>query len=400
MSEPASTRLEIDRRSAVRSVISFVLVLGILLFGIGIAILLFRTGPKADQAAADRAIPPVESMQVAIADFPVEIETQGSVEGRRETRIAAELSGRIIEVAEKFRQGGRVREGEVLARIDPANFVAALAEARSTLADSELALAQEDARAEQAKVDWDRLGGSRAANPLALREPQIAAARARIDAARAAVALAEQNLERTTIRAPFDAAVRDTMIEVGAVTRPGEPIAELFTADDLEIRLPLTMEDYGFLKSRPDGSIDATISLTGMIGGREITWLAEPARLDAEIDRRTLSAFLTARILPNETNDSTVFPPVGIFLNARISGDTLARVAIIPRRALREGGQVIIITPDNRVEFRNVDVARTNRLHAIVRNGLSAGERVCLTRLNAPVAGMPVIDTTQTQTSE
>jgi RND family efflux transporter MFP subunit len=400
MSEPAPPRLETDRRSAVRSVISFVLVLGILLFGIGIAILLFRTGPKADQTTEERAIPPVESMQVAIADFPVEIETQGSVEGRRETRIAAELSGRIIEVAQAFRQGGRVREGELLARIDPADFVAALAEARSTLADSELALAQEMARAEQAKVDWDRLGGTRAANPLALREPQIAAARARIEAARAAVSLAEQNLERTIIRAPFDAAVRETMIEVGAVTRPGEPIAELFTADDLEIRLPLTMEDYGFLKSRPDGSIDATITLTGMIGGREIAWQAEPARLDAEIDRRTLSAFLTARIFPNEGNGPAAYPPVGLFMNARVSGATLSNVAIIPRRAVREGGEVIIITSENRVEFRNVDVARTTRQHAIVRAGLSPGERLCLTRLNAPVTGMPVIDTTQSQTPE
>jgi len=400
MSEPTATRLETDRRATVRAVLSFVIALGILLAGTGIAILLFRTGPKADEAAEERAIPPVETMRVTIADFPVIITSQASVEGTRETRIAAEVSGRIIEVAAAFRQGGRVKTGDVLVRIDPADYEAALAEARSALADSELALAQEEARAEQAKVDWQRLGGTRAPTPLTLREPQIAAARARIAATSAALELAGQNLERTKIRAPFDAAIRQTMVEVGAVTRHGEPVAELFTADELEIRLPLTLDDYGFLKTRDDGSVDAEIILTGVIGGREITWHAEPVRLDAEIDRRTLSAFLTARVMPNQGNPLAAYPPVGLFMHARISGDTLGQVAIIPRRALREGGEVIVITPQDRVEFRQVDVARTTRDSAIVRAGLSAGERLCLTRLSAPVAGMAVIDTTQPATPE
>ncbi len=400
MSEPASTRMETDRSTAVRAVISFVVALVILVGGVGIAIVLFRTGPKADEAVEQRPLPPVETLAVEIADFPLEIETQGSIESRRETRIAAEVSGRIVEMADGFRQGGRVTEGERLARIDPSDFEAALAEARSALADAELALAQEEARADQARVDWLRLGGGATANPLALREPQIASARARIEAARAAVVLAGQNLERTNIRAPFDASVRETMIEVGAVTRPGEPIAELFTATDLEIRLPLTLEDYGFLKIRTDGTVEAQITLSGMIGGREVSWQAEPVRLDAEIDRRTLSAFLTARVLPNEGPATAAYPPVGFFMQARVSGDTLGRVAVIPRRALREGGEVILITPDNRVEFRKVDVARTTRDSAIVRAGLAVGERLCLTRLNAPVAGMEVIDTTQTQAPE
>lgn len=400
MPESITSRLESDRHTAVRAVVSFVIALAVLIGGLALAVLLFRTGPKADEAAEKRPLPPVETQKVEIADIPVEIETQGSVQSRREVRIAAELSGRVLEVARGLRKGGKVRQGDLLARIDPADYQAALANARSTLADSELALALEQARADQARVDWERLGGSRSANPLALRQPQLASAQARVEAARAAVALANQNVARTEIRSPFDASVREAMIEVGAVARPGEPIAELFTAGELEIRLPLTLEDYGFLKIGDDGTVEADITLTGIIGGRELTWSAEPVRLDAEIDRRTLSAFLTARILPNSSPDTSPLPPVGLFMNARVTGDTLQQVAVIPRRALREGGEVIVITPENRVEFRNVDVARTTRGHAAVRSGLAAGERLCLTRLNAPVAGMEVIDTTKPQATE
>jgi len=400
MTDPQPTRLENDRRIAVRAVVSFVLVLGLLLGGIGIATLMFFTGPKADESMEARPLPPVEIMVVEIADFPVEIETQGTIESRRETRLAAELSARVVEVADGFRQGGSVASGEVLVWLEATDFEAALADSRSALADAELALAQEDARSDQARVDWQRLGGDRAANPLALREPQLASARARADAARAAVALAERNLTRTEIRAPFDAAVREAMVEVGAVTRPGEPIAELFTSKELEIRLALTLEDFGFLKIAESGSIDAEITLTGSLGGREMSWQAVPVRLDAEIDRRTLSAFLIARVLPNPESGAFELPPVGLFVNAIVTGDTLPGVALVPRRALREGNEVIVITSENRVEFRPVEVARTTRQTAVLRAGLAAGDRLCLTRLNAPVAGMEVIDATPTHPIE
>ena len=87
-------------------------------------------------------------------------------------------------------------------------------------------------------------------------------------------------------------------------------------------------------------------------------------------------------------------------MNARIAGDVLRQVAVIPRRALREGGEVIVITPEQRVEFRKLDVARTTRGQAAVRSGLAAGERLCLTRLNAPVSGMEVIDTAKTPAND
>ena len=400
MSDTQSHLLESERHVAVRAVMSFLLAIGILLAAIGVAWVMFLTGPQADEAVDERSLPPVETLVVEIADFPVEIRTQGTVESRRETQLAAEVTARVVDVADGFRRGGRVAEGEVVVRLEATDFEAALAEARSALADAELALAQEEARREQARVDWQRLGGSREASPLALRTPQLASARARAEATGAGVALAERNLERTRIRAPFDAAVRRTHVESGAVVRPGEPVAEFFTADELEIRLALTLEDYGFLKYAADGSVDAQITLSGSMGGREVEWRAEPVRVDPEIDRRSLSAYLIARVMPNESPGALRFPPVGMFVNARVTGDTLADVALVPRRAMREGGEVIVIGEGNRIEFRRVEIARTTRELAVVHDGLAAGERLSLTRLNAPVAGMEVVDATATQTQE
>lgn len=400
MSDAKTNELESQRHVAVRAVLSFLLVIGILAAGIGVAVVMFVTGPQADEAVDERPLPPVETLMVEISDFPVEIRAQGTVASRRETQLAAEVSARVVAVADGFRRGGHVSEGEVVVQLEATDFEVALAEARSALANARLVLAQEEARSDQARVDWERLGGSREAVPLALRAPQLAFARARVEADEAAIQLAERNLERTRIRAPFDAAVRATHVETGAVVRPGEPVAELFTAEDLEIRLALTLEDFGFLKYSEDGSVDALIKLIGSLGGREVRWRAEPVRVDSEIDRRTLSAFLIVRVLPNDDAGALRLPPVGMFVNARVTGETLTDVALVPRRALREGGEVIVIGEGNRVEFRGVEIARTTRELAVVRDGLAAGDRLCLTRLNAPVAGMEVIDTSETQTQE
>jgi RND family efflux transporter MFP subunit len=384
---------EKTRRSDLRAVVTFVLAIAIIAAAIAAAVVLYVNKPKAAQDVEERLLPSVEVMKVETTDFPVEIEAEGLVESARHALVSAELAARVVGVSPQFRRGVMVRQGDLLLRLEDADFKAALANARSALADAEYNLAQEEARADQARVDWERLGSSRPPTPLTLREPQLAAATARVEAASAQVERASRDLERTRIAAPFDGAIRETRVEVGAVTRPGEPVVELQTTEDLEIRLPLTLEDYGFLKTTADGRVEATITLSATLGGRDHEWPAEPLRLDPEIDRRTLSARLHARVLPATANDSPRFPPVGLFVRARITGITLQDVAVIPRKALRDGNTVIVVTPQNRIEFRPLRIARLTRLHAVATSGVSHGEQVCLTRLNAPVNGMEVLIT-------
>jgi len=381
--------MEAERKSHVRAVLSFLLVLAIIGGSIGIAVLLFITGPKAEENVDPRPAPPVEILEVSLGEHQVTIHTQGGIESRRETRIAAELSGRVVEVSPDFKRGGSVKEGQRLIQIDPSDFRAALARAESGLSEAKLALAQENARVEQARIDWERLGRGNTANPLALREPQFAAATAAAASAAAEVERATRDLERTEIRAPFDAGIREANAEVGTITRPGEMLAELYTSEDLEVRLPVPLEDFGFLQRDENGQPTGKITLTGTIGGRDFNWPAEAVRIDREIDRRTLSGHLIVKVLPSD-DPLYRLPPVGLFTRATITGDTLKNVAVIPREALREGGEALIVDATGKIEFRKLSIIRTTRTHAVVREGLADGDRLCLTRLNSPVAGMEV----------
>ncbi len=383
-------RAEADRKIQVRAVASFVLILAILVVTVLGIIFLVINKRVAKEEVKQRVVPAVEVVEVTAADHAVKISTQGVVESARETRLAAEVGGRVMEISPSFKRGGVVKKGERLVQIDPADYRSALAAAEVLRAEAELALELEKARVEQAQLDWDKLGsGSDPLNALVLREPYLAAAEASAASAVEAAAKARRDVERTEILAPFDASLRSANAEVGVVVAPGTMVAELYASGDLEVRLPLSLEDFGFLARAADGKVTGEIVLKGKIGANEYTWKAEMARVDPEISRETLSAHIAVKVLPTE---GSVFPlpPVGLFVNAEIAGKTLDDIKEIPRRALMEGNRAIVVMADNKIAFRDLTIPRLTRATALVSGGLEVGDRVVLTRLSAPVAGMEV----------
>ena len=383
-------RAEADRKTQVKAVASFILILAILVVTVLGIILLVINKRVAKEEVKQRVIPVVEVVEVTAADHAVKISTQGVVESARETRLAAEVGGRVMEISPSFKRGGPVKKGERLVQIDPADYRSALAGAEVRRAEAELALELEKARVEQAQLDWAKLGsGSKPLNPLVLREPYLAAAEASAASAVEAAAKARRDMERTEILAPFDAGVRSANAEVGAVVASGTLVAELYASGDLEVRLPLSMEDFGFLARAADGKVTGDIVLKGKIGGDEYTWKAEMARVDPEISRETLSAHIAVKVLPTE---GSVFPlpPVGLFVNAEIAGKTLGDIKEIPRRALIEGNRAIVVMAGNKIAFRDLTIPRLTRDTALVSGGFEESDRVVLTRLSAPIAGMEV----------
>lgn len=256
------------------------------------------------------------------------------------------------------------------------------------MANAKLELEQEKARVEQADLDWRRLGRGDA-SPLVLRKPQLAASEANTASAGEDVARARRDVERSEIMAPFDASVRSAMVEVGAVVSPGMMIAELYTSEELEVRLPLSLEDFGFLARDEDGEATGKVILKGKIGIRDFEWEAEIARVDPEIERKTLSASIVVRVLPAERAEFPL-PPVGLFVYAVLDGSVMEDVVEIPRRALLDGNQVILVNGESKIDFRDVEVIRLTEKSVVIHDGLEAGERIVLTRLSAPVVDMEV----------
>ena len=244
--------LEKDRGLALRAVLSFLAVLVILGLMVAAIWVLVLSKPTAAKKAVVAAM--ARTVQVAIikkAEDEVEIRADGVVESQRVVNISTEVTGKLIEVNANLVPGGKVRQDEVLVVIDPADYRAALEQAkaaversRMTVADGELTIQQEEARRDQALRDWKKMGKGDPSDLLS-RKPQLSSARARLASAKADVASAEAEVEseRVTIwrglsfERPFDGVVRQESVEVGAVMAPGTMLATLFSEGSLEVEL-------------------------------------------------------------------------------------------------------------------------------------------------------------------
>lgn len=330
-------------------------------------------------------VPSVRAITVQPADIAIKLPSQGMIESRQVTTLASEVAGRVIRVSPKFNTGELFEEGEILLELEPADYEAALRQAEASLADARLAEATEKARAEQAVRDWGKLAGKEKPGDLAVRKPHLESAASRVKAAEAAVVKATRDVERTAIKAPFRGKLRAKFTELGSVLAPGARVAELYSADALELRLPLSLDDYSFLDA---DTTKAGVRLHTSIGGKEHAWQAKVSRLEGDVDRGSRSVYLVAEVVDTKADDTLMKP--GLFVRAEVGGTTLKNVTRVPRAAFLDEKRVLVVHPDNTIHSRELRVVRGEGAHQIVSGGLEQGDRVVVSTLASPVEGMAV----------
>jgi len=146
--------------------------------GLLLSFLIFTSKPKPEPRNLPVAQPPlVSALTVAPSQHQLPVMTQGTVAPRREIDVVAQVSGKVISVAEQFADGGFFEQGQTLVQIEDNDYRFALSRAKAKVAEAVQLLATEKGRARQAKREWRELG-NREANDLFLRKPQLAAVQA------------------------------------------------------------------------------------------------------------------------------------------------------------------------------------------------------------------------------
>lgn len=365
----------------------WVFVVLVLLLSLGVFVVLraLRSGPEPEVRPGEAVV-----VQVVVAQeeaVRVVLHSQGEVRARKETVLVSEVAGRVLEVGKSFEAGGVFAEGEVLLRLDAVDRRAALAEALAVQARAELALAHEVAAAAQARRDWEALGAGEA-SALVLREPQLAEARASLGAAKAAVARARRDVERTVVRAPYAGRVRERRVGLGQyVTGPGVVLGELYGTDDLEVRLPLTEREVAWMAFADAGGEGGTpVRLWGLDDAEDAGWEGEVLRAEGVVDRGSRLVYVVVRVLGGGEDLR-----VGAFVRATLVGRELPGVFVLPRSALRGRDGVWVVDAGGRLRHRPVEVWRVERERVLVAGGLEAGERVCVSPLEFFVEGLSVV---------
>lgn len=377
----------------------FVLPSVILLLAIAATTALILLRPDAATGEPQPYVPAVSSHRVQAEAVTIVINAQGTAQPRMETTLTAEVGGRIVHISDAFQRGSFFEEDQVLLRFDPLPYEVELARALSALASAEMNLLQEEAQADQAREEWLRSGFERSGGPsaLVLREPQIVLARAEIESAKAAVAIARRNLDRTELRAPFNGRVRERSVSLGQVAAASSTtLGQIYSIDRFEVRLPLSLREYTLLglheKSGDFSDEPLQVHLHSRSGDLLQEWQGQLVRSEGSLDPRNRVIQVVVEVEDPFRRSETNHPVLqaGRFLNASIKGPTVDNAFRIPRGAVIHPNQVRIIDSENRLRSREIRILQTTSEYAIVIDGLEPGERISLTAVDYFVEGMEV----------
>ncbi len=330
----------------------------------------------------------VEASSLQPQSYQVILTSQGTIEPTVSNSLVAEVAGTIESLSPTFVSGGAFKKGELLIQLDQRDYQIALTQANAQLSQAEAQFQEEVARGRQAKVEWESLNRNRKPTALNLRSPQRAAAAANRDAAAAQVERAKLDLLRTQIIAPYDGLVSQVQANLGQFVSRGSMLGETYSVKTMDVRLPLTSRQQ-LLLGPIDTSAQAPSDVSLQVSGK--TWPAKLVRIEG-VDTGTQQYNVIARVAAPSANDLTTLRS-GQFVQARINGATLDDVYVVPRTAVREGAEVLLLEERKQIQRQSVNVVWRDETNSVIDAGLTTGQILVLTSMPIVANGTPVLAT-------
>ncbi|MCK5747598.1 MAG: efflux RND transporter periplasmic adaptor subunit, partial [Oricola sp.] len=296
--------------------------------------------------------------------------------------------------SDNFVNGGAFDKGDMLIKIEDADYRAAAAAAKARVAQAEQTLRLEEAESALAERDYKELNPEGDASDLTLRIPQLAQARANFEAAQAEYAAAHLDLDRTTIRAPFPGRVRERIAGIGQYVSPGAQLGRIFSTDIAEVRLALTDNDIAKLGlplafSETEEEPGPDVNLSATVAGKLHNWTGRIARTEGAIDAATRQVIAIAVVDDpyGEGADNGTPLAMGLFVDALISGKPYENAIVLPRSALYGRDTVYTISADNTLVQHKVEIVSTDRDTITLASGVAPGDRIVTSPLRGAEAG-------------
>ena len=332
--------------------------------------------PPVFTAGRVEAPPPlVRVVAPVLSATPLRVEATGSVGVRNYVALTPQVGGRVVSLSPSLKSGGAFDAGETLLVIDRRDFELANDQAQADMATAAADLMLREAESDAAKANYALLYPQAEVPPLVAKAPQIAQARARLDAARARAGVAALELQRTAFSLPFAGRVKESTAEVGQVLARGQPFGQAFALDALEVAAAVSAEDLARL--------DGAAGRSAVVRSGEGAFAAQVDRVSAELDSRSRFATLYLTFAENEA-----LPTPGTFVDVVIDGPRLADTFVLPEAAEQIGGAIWLVADGVLRSFTPRTVGRTEAGWVVA--AFDAAEGVVLGAVPAARAGLPV----------
>lgn len=323
---------------------------------------------KAQQAAARRPAVPVTISPVEKADFPVYLTGLGTVQGFNTVQVRTRVDGQIDKIA--FQEGQMVKEGDLLAEIDPRPYQATLDQATAKKAQDEANLANANLDLQR----YTKLGEFATRQQLDTQRSTVAQLTAQISADEAAISNAQTQLDYTQIKAPISGVVGLRQVDIGnivnAATQTGivsiaqvEPIAVIFTAP--EDQLPYIAEAQAVSPLK-------VIAIT--TDGKKVLAEGKLAVINNQVDTTSGTIRLKAVF---DNKDHALWP--GQSVSTRLLLKTLKDATVVPDDAVQhstDGLYAYTVDKNNKAELHKVKVSQSIDGRSVIDDGLTPGQQV------------------------
>jgi multidrug efflux system membrane fusion protein len=343
---------------------------GGLLIAAGAILYFVRPGVRSAQASLPPPAIPVTAVAAVRQDVPIYLTGLGSVQASFTVNIHSQVDGKLQDVL--FTEGQRVKKGDLLAKIDPRLFQAALDQAKAKKA-------QDDAQLVGLQKDLARftaLGakGYDSQQNIDQQQAKVDTSKAAIQADAAAIETAQTQLDYTDITAPSDGRMGVRLVDPGNTVRASDTasIATLVRTQPTFVTFTLpaqTLDDVRDAKARGDVQVIAFDR-----DNRRAISTGTLETIDNMIDQTTASYRLKATFA---NDDERLWP--GQFVNARVLVNTNKNVVVVPNTAVQRGPKGLyawVVKPDNKVEPRPIETSATSGDITVVTSGINDGERI------------------------
>ena len=373
-----------------RKPLGLIIGIAILLVAAVISWWLMHTAPVQKTEEKPRSAKIVQTISPEAKDHPISVSAYGSVIPARNVVIRPEVTGRIVSQHPSLVPGGRIAEGETLFTIDDSNYRIALREAKTTLEEARSEIDLEEGRQTIAKRELEQLRKDlpeAAINEaLVLRAPFKASTEALLERATAAVEMAELNLSRTTVTAPFNAVVIEESVETGQLADSSSALITLAGTDAFWIQASVPLSDLKWIRLPAAGKpgADATVRLSNS----DLSWQGKVVRLLGDLEAEGRQARVLVEVpAPLDSNEAQPLL-LGTYVRVDIDSGTLEGALEIPRAALREGNRIWLVGKEKELIIRDVEILWRRENSVLITNVIEAGESLIVSDLSAPLPGM------------
>lgn len=327
----------------------------------------------------------VQVQKLRPENYQVRVQRTAQIQSALLSQLVSQANGQIVWVSENFTTGASFSMNETLVQLEDSEYRNEVAIQQAVLTEALQALEEEKAQVEQALKAWKISGRSGEPNDRIKRVPQLKAAQAKVQSARASLRRATENLQKTKIVAPFNGTVVSTAANLGQYVNTGTSLAQLESSQPPELRIALNQRELSYIDLPKIGQNGAQLRV--LLHGQTSTNQAEITGFITHVETALNSSTQQLMVLAQlDHSASNVELLSGQYVQCVIIGRQLDNVLVVPNSAIYQGTYVYLVS-DGVLKRRDITLGWQDEEFSIVTSGLDEGEQLVLTPLGQVTSG-------------